>query len=106
MPDPIELVALRLRAVGRVETPSLPKLTPQVGQKAQPRGERMVYQDSGERIPYSVYHRDDFTVGDLIAGPAIINEHTATTVFHTGDTAEIGAYGEIVISVAKTNRHV
>lgn len=103
MPDPIEMVALRLRALGRVEAPSLPKLTPQVGQKAQPLGERMVYQDSGGRIPYSVYNRDDFTVGDLIAGPAIINEHTATTVFHTGDTAGIGAYGEIVISVAKTN---
>jgi N-methylhydantoinase A len=102
MPDPIEMVALRLTALGRVEAPSLPKLTPRVGRQAQPRGKRMVYQDSGERIPYSVYDRDDFAVGDLIAGPAIISEHTATTVFHTGDTAGIGAYGEIVISVAKT----
>ena len=60
----------------------------------------MVYRD-GKRIAYRVFHRDDFGRGDQIAGPAIINEHTSTTVLHPGDFAAIGALGEIVISVGK-----
>jgi uncharacterized membrane protein (UPF0182 family) len=39
--------------------------------------------------------------GDVIEGPAVINEHTATTIMHQGDRAEVGQFGEIVIQVGK-----
>lgn len=103
MPDPIEMVALRFTALGMVEAPSLPELPRDGGHGVTPIGQRMVYQGNGVRVPYKLYNRDDFRFGDVIEGPAVINEHTATTVFHAGDTAEIGAHGEIIISVAKAN---
>lgn len=99
MTDPIELVAVRLSATGVVEAPTLPEVAPGSGTPA-PRSERMVYRD-GARTAYRVFHRDDFGHRDEITGPAIINEHTSTTVLHPGDSAVIGALGEIVISVGK-----
>lgn len=101
MPDPIEMVALRFTALGIVEAPSLPELPRDGGQGVKSVGERKVYQGNGQWIGYKLYNRDDFRYGDVIEGPAVINEHTATTVFHAGDTAEIGAHGEIIISVAR-----
>ena len=100
MPDPIELVALRLTGTGSVDRPSLPTIPAGSGTATAQR-ERQVYRQGGQRIPYKVYARADFGSGDTIAGPAIISEHTATTVLHPGDTARIGSLGEIVISVAK-----
>jgi N-methylhydantoinase A len=100
MTDPIELVAVRLSATGVVDSPTLPEVTRSSGNLA-PRAERMVYRGGGARVPYQVFHRDDFGSGDVIQGPAIVNEHTATTVLHRGDVATIGALGEIVISIGK-----
>jgi N-methylhydantoinase A len=38
-----------------------------------------------------------------VTGPAVVGEHTGTTVLHAGDAAVIGAYGEIVITIARGN---
>ena len=101
MPDPIEMVALRFTGRGQVEAPELPKLPEGQGGTPKADGERMVYVGNGKREPYKLYHRDSFKRGDVIEGPAVINEHTATTIMHAGDRAEVGQFGEIVIHVAK-----
>lgn len=103
MPDPVEVVAVRLTAIGRQEAPSLPMLPERRDFQVVPRTKRRVIQIDGMHVEYSVYHRDDFMHGDVISGPAVISEHTGTTVMHAGDVAEIGPYGEIVITVAKEN---
>lgn len=101
MPDPIEVVAVRMSATGRQEPPTLPKLERRDGHSVQPRLSRNLIQVDGSSAEYAVYHRDDFTHGDVIDGPAIISEHTGTTVMHAGDVAKVGPYGEIVISLAE-----
>lgn len=103
MPDPIEVVAVRLSAVGRQARPQVPQQERREGVTVQPRLTRHLVQVDGSLEEYGVYHRDDFRHGDQIAGPAVISEHTGTTVLHAGDSASIGAYGEIVIAVAKAN---
>jgi len=62
---------------------------------------RGVIQVDGSSVQYAVYHRDDFMHGDVIDGPAIISEHTGTTVMHADAVATVGPYGEIVISLAE-----
>jgi N-methylhydantoinase A len=106
MPDPVELTALRVTAVGRSEPATLPELDPRTdGSTPQPHGTRQVHRPSGQSLDYGLYLRDDLTAGDRVTGPAIIAEHTATTVLHGGDTAEIGSYGELVITVGnRANR--
>jgi N-methylhydantoinase A len=101
MPDPIEVVAVRMSAIGRQEAPSLPVLPKREGHTVQPRTSRNVIQIDGSSTEYAVYHRDDFTHGDVIAGPAVISEHTGTTVMHDGDVATVGSYGEIVIALSE-----
>ena len=101
MPDPIEMVALRFTGRGQVQAPELPKLPEGNGGTPKADGERLVYVGNGKREAYKLYHRDNFKRGDVIDGPAVINEHTATTIMHAGDRAEVGQYGEIIIHVAK-----
>ena len=60
----------------------------------------MVYARDDAGSSYSVYVREELRVGDEIHGPAVITEHTATTVMHASDALTIGRYGEMVIAVA------
>lgn len=101
MPDPIEMVALRFTGIGQVQAPELPILKRGAGGIPKADGERMVYVGNGKRRAYKLYSRDNFSFGDVIEGPAVINEHTATTIMHQGDRAEVGQFGEIVIQVGK-----
>jgi N-methylhydantoinase A len=101
MPDPIEMVALRFTGIGQVQSPELPLLKRGAGETPKADGERMVYVGNGKRQAYKLYSRDNFSFGDVIEGPAVINEHTATTIMHQGDRAEVGQFGEIVIQVGK-----
>ena len=101
MPDPIEMVALRFTGIGQVQAPELPLLKRGTGGTPKADGERMVYVGNGKRQAYKLYSRDNFSFGDVIEGPAVINEHTATTIMHQGDRAEVGQFGEIVIQVGK-----
>jgi N-methylhydantoinase A len=50
-------------------------------------------------VPYALYTRETLFAGEEIAGPAVIAEHTATTVIHAGDHLSVGRHGELVISV-------
>jgi N-methylhydantoinase A len=103
MPDPVEVVAVRLSAVGRQARPHVPQQEAREGVTVQPRATRQVIQVDGSLAAYALHHRDDFRHGDQILGPAVISEHTGTTVLHAGDSASVGAYGHIVITVAKAN---
>jgi len=97
MDDPVELVTARLRAIGRVPRPELPLIGP--GDLAAARtGEREVFR-RGERMAYAVYHRAPLGKGDVIQGPAIVEEYTSTTVLHRGDRLQVGDHGELIISV-------
>lgn len=100
MDDPIEVTTVRLRAVGVVAKPELPKLGGRASGAPEPLGSRdvHVFSDAGES--YALYAREQLCAGDVIAGPAVVAEHTATTVLHAGDRLEVGGYGELTISIS------
>ena len=78
--EPIELVNVRLRAVGRVNKPPLPR-TRRTGASPEPIGERPVLlPDAAGARPVSVYRRDRLTPGASWPGPAIIEELSSTTL--------------------------
>ena len=37
--------------------------------------------------------------GDIVHGPAIIEEYTATTVVHAADVCTVGDHGELTITI-------
>ena len=108
MDDPIEITTLRLRATGLIDKPELPLLTPRAEGSPVPDGERAVYQpgqpDGAADARYARYARESLLAGDQIDGPAVISEHTATTVIHAGDRLRVGDHGELIITVGNA-RH-
>jgi N-methylhydantoinase A len=100
MDDPIEVTTLRLRATGQVSKPSLPVLPARSTGAVPSDGTRDVYVSADQpAVPYALYTRESLLAGDEIAGPAVIAEHTATTVIHAGDHLRVGSHGEMVIKL-------
>ena len=100
MDDPIEVTTLRLRASGVVDKPALPSLPRRDGPLSESDCHRAVFLSRDEQaVPYALYTREDLLAGDVIHGPAVIAEHTATTVIHADDVLAVGDHGEPVITV-------
>jgi N-methylhydantoinase A len=100
MGDPVEIVTLRLRTVGRLPRPELPTIAEGDGSaEGALVGSRSVYRaESGGYSEYSVYDRRKLLASDSLAGPAIVEEPSSTTVIHAGDVLKVGAHGELVIN--------
>jgi N-methylhydantoinase A len=105
MADPIEIVTLRLRAVGLLPRPELPKMDAGSGNVESARkGNRQIYnRDQKTQIEYAVYDRMKLGAGDKINGPAIIEEPSSTTMVHDSDKLTVGSYGELQIEVGQGN---
>lgn len=104
MDDPIETTTMRLNATGIVDKPSLPLAETRTQGKTTELGRRAVYVDGVNQQEYALYAREDLKAGDTVEGPAVITEHTATTVMHEGDVLEVGIYGELIISIRPANQ--
>jgi N-methylhydantoinase A len=101
MTDSVQIVTLRVRAAGVLSRPHIAKQEPGIGDVSRARkGSRSVYQ-AGENsfIDYTVYDRFKLGAGDQIAGPAIVEEPSSTTMLHRGDQLRVGEYGELVIAI-------
>jgi N-methylhydantoinase A len=98
MDDPIETTTLRLHAVGVVDKPDLPRIASREGEMPGLRS-RTVHSPDGIEREYGLIAREELLAGDVVVGPAVVTEHTATTVLHEGDRVEVGVYGELVVTI-------
>ena len=104
MEDPVEIVTARLRAIGRVTRPELPPADKGDPDRAG-RGNRRVYLGATDGwVDYQVLGREQLGRGNVVKGPAIIEEYTATTVVHEGDVCTVGDHGELSITIAQRER--
>ncbi|MEA2597519.1 MAG: N-methylhydantoinase [Thermomicrobiales bacterium] len=94
-----ETVTFRLRAFGRMKKLRLDEL-PQSGSdpSAAVMGRRPVYLAGASR-DCGVYDRSRLTVGNVIAGPAIVEEPAHVTVVLPGDELRVDRFGNLVITV-------
>jgi len=99
MDDPVQLVNIRVRGIGREAKPELPEIAKRDGAGPVPTGTRQAYCFAvGGSAPFAVYSRDDLCAGDVLAGPAIVEEATTTIIFFSDQVATIDKFGQIVIS--------
>ena len=98
-----EIVSIRSTVTGVMKKPTLEKIA---RGSAKPRadaltGTRKAYFEGAGWAVCKVYQRDALLAGNVIAGPALIEEHATTTVLQPGDSLKVEDYGNLQISIAK-----
>jgi N-methylhydantoinase A len=100
-----EIVSLRSAVSGIMSKPPFEKIE---GGAALPRaealaGERPVYfAEARGYVATPVFSRPALLSGNVITGPALVEEHASTTVVHPGERLEVDAFGNLVIEVRRS----
>lgn len=96
--EPVELVNIRLRAIGAVDKPAMAKGAARAGTRPQPKPRDVWF---GDRVhATAVYRREHLTAGERIAGPAIVQELSSATVVPPGATLSVDAHENLLIELA------
>jgi N-methylhydantoinase A len=97
---PVEWVNLRVSGIGPIERPRLRRLADGGGDPARSRtGERQVAFD-GAPVATPIHARERLLAGDVIVGPAIVEEFGSTVPIHPGFTARVDGFANLVVTVA------
>ncbi|MBV9822196.1 MAG: hypothetical protein JO144_08130, partial [Actinobacteria bacterium] len=65
-------------------------------------GTREVCFDGRDYLPTPLYWRADLGPGDVLAGPAVIEEFGSTVPLHPGFTATVDDFGNLLITAGRT----
>jgi len=98
MKDPVQLVHLRVRGIGRNRRPELQTVPKRQKGAPTPRATRPAYCFARrEMVDFAVYRRETLRAGDVVAGPAIVEEATTTLVYFSDQEARVDGYGHLFI---------
>lgn len=95
----VEWVNLRVTGVGPIRRPELRTVAPGSGAGAARSGTRRAWFD--EWTEAALYRRSDLGAGDVVEGPAVIEEFGSTIPVHPGFRAEVDGFGNVHLA-----RHV
>ncbi len=100
---PVEVVSYRLRV--RVAVPKYQQQEEAVDAAHSPlaragKARRMLHLSGDAAIESTVYERDRLAIGDIITGPAIIEQFDATTVIPPGWSARVDGYRNLMLERA------
>jgi N-methylhydantoinase A len=106
--EPVELVALRLTAIGKIAKPRLRELGPDGGDVSSARkATRPVYfAESGGHVDCPIYDRCQLRAGCVVRGPAIVEEMDSTTVIHPGFVAIVDRFGNLLLQTVGHERSI
>jgi N-methylhydantoinase A len=97
--DPIEIVNIRVAAVGRA-APEQKTTAGEAGtSEPSPIGSRAVWFAAEASVETPVYERASLSAGQSVRGPAVVEQLDALTVIHPGDLARVDAHGNLIIEV-------
>jgi len=103
----LEWVNLRVSGIGPIRRPELRRRPAPEGDVERARtGSREVCFDGTSYLPTPLYWRPDLGPGDVVTGPAVIEEFGSTVPLHPGFTARVDDYANLLISrEATTSDH-
>jgi N-methylhydantoinase A len=101
--NPLEVMNLRVTAVGAVDKAALTRRAPEAADPGAARkGERRAwFEQRGGFIPVPVYDRDRLAPGNRLEGPAIVEERITTVVAHPGWSLRVDEYENLVMERAE-----
>ncbi|MGH3448455.1 MAG: hydantoinase/oxoprolinase family protein, partial [Nocardioidaceae bacterium] len=91
-----EWVNMRVTGIGPIRTPEVREVAAGAGSAAAVTGVRPVYFDTWVEAP--VYDRARLGSGDVVEGPAVLEEFSSTVPLHPGFRAEVDGFGNLVAS--------
>jgi len=97
--DPVEIVNFRLIAVGKLRQPASRPGEPRQSGKAEPASRRKVWFEADKAEDTPVYDRATLMPGDMIAGPAVIEQLDSTTLLFPGDRANVDPYLNLIVEI-------
>jgi N-methylhydantoinase A len=98
----VEWVNLRVSGIGPIRRPELRRYPSREGAPGRARtGSRPVCFDAGNYVETPLYWRGDLAPGDVIAGPAVIEEFGSTVPLHPGFVARVDDFGNILVTRAE-----
>jgi N-methylhydantoinase A len=102
--EAVQLVNLRLTATGRLARPQFARSDISPGAMANParalKGQRQVY-FAGEYVPTPIYERSSLLAGDIVDGPAVIEQVDSTTLLGRQQRATVDGFGNLIIDLPR-----
>lgn len=89
----VEWVNLRVTGVGTIPSPRLPEAPAGAGAGVAATGTRAVCFDAWSEV--TVYDRARLGHGDVVVGPAVVEEYSSTTPVHPGMRAVVDRHGNL-----------
>jgi N-methylhydantoinase A len=97
----VEWVNLRVTGIGPIQRPALPELAPGDGSPSRARtGSRPVCFARGTGFAAAdIYWRPSLAAGDVVTGPAVIEEYGATIPLHPGFAVVVDRFGNLRVTL-------
>ncbi len=99
--EPVELVNLRLRAIGRVPKPPRAALSGKGTGKSS--GSRRAWFPQGGMIATPVWRREDLAAGMRVEGPIIVQEMSSATIVPPHAALEVDAIGNLLVTLSQAH---
>ena len=101
MGNPLQILNLRVRGIGRTERPSLGTIEAGNGDPSAALLSHRDAYDFGVRAvtPFAVYDRSLLRAGDTFPGPALVDEGTSTTVVPSGQRVAVDGHGYLLVTL-------
>ena len=94
----VEVINLRIEAIGAMTPPPMPALDASDGRAAAIHTMRMVATTAGTPQEVPVYRRDALSAGHRLVGPAVVDQLDTTTVILERQQAQIDRAGNLIVS--------
>jgi len=95
----VQLLNLRLSVVFPLDLPRLATLERRAGSAPAFETRKIYSAVAQDSLEHRVYQRDQLRAGDIVRGPAAIEEAGTTTIIDTGDTFSVEDHGSLVIQL-------
>ena len=99
--EEVELVNLRLAAVGEIAKPKMAPIAKAEGEAVAKNTRPVYFAENGGFVECAVYDRYVLGAGAVVAGPAIVEEIDSTTTIHPGYQARFGEFGHLVLTAVE-----
>ncbi len=96
---PVEIVNLRVRAVGKTPTPVLPSIKAEPGDASDARRERRSVVLATGVVETEFHDGESLHAGARIEGPAVVMQRDTTILLGDGDRASVDAWRNVVVEV-------